>query len=85
MVCSQVCRGDTETDGEGDCILAPRGANENKKKRPKKGIEPNETGKLFRKKNDIRGSTESGRAKSTHPLFTPRPIHLAALARFDAP
>lgn len=50
MVCSQVCRGDTETDGEGDCILAPRGANENKKKRPKKGIEPNETGKLFRKK-----------------------------------
>ena len=84
MLCSQVCRGDTETDGERDCILAPSGANENKKKSQKTGIEANETGKPFRE-NDIRGFIESGRAKSTHPSFTPGPIHLAALARFAAP
>lgn len=56
MLCSQVCRGDTETDGEGDCILAQSGVNENKKKRQKtKGVDANETGKFIQRKMIFEG------------------------------
>lgn len=55
MFCSQVCRGDTETDGEGGCTLAPSGANESQTKAGN-----------YSEKNHIQGSIESGAARASY-------------------